>query len=396
MKLPLDRVKSLNVPKLRLSQSKTEDQSTTLLQRLRDLSVSLLPVSTEFVLVQGEIFSTYEINLLDYAPSTIKESFNRAGIIFNVPNPQVLVVYDDEKGAYRYVLTEPPIDKTKLIIYLALIDEIERYLMTGAQDIDLGSILTNLSRVYRDLPIFGGERAGLKELTVDTKVALYYLIRNIFGYNVITPFLLDHKIEDISVSGLNLPVYVYHKDFEYMPTNLVLKPEMKILDYSVSGDAILDELVLRFISLANRTISLANPIADGMLPKGDRIAATYRREVSSAGSSFVIRKFAESPITILDLINSGVLSPEVAAYLWYAIDLRLSFMTIGVTGAGKTTVMSSILNLVRENMKIVSIEDIPEIKLAHENWVALNARPAYGEGAKEVSLMDPPKAFTQV
>ncbi len=388
MKLPLDRVKSLNVPKVKLPLGKTEDQSTTLLQRLQDLSVSLLPVSTEFVLVQGEIFSNYEINLLDYAPSTIKESFNRAGIIFNVPNPQVMVVYDDEKGVYRYVLTEPPIDRTKLIIYLALIDEIERYLMTGAQDIDLGSILINLSRVYRDLPIFGGERAGLKELTVDTKVALYYLIRNMFGYNVITPFLLDPKIEDISVSGLNLPVYIYHKDFEYMPTNLVLKPEMRILDYSVSGDAILDELVLRFISLANRTISLANPIADGMLPNGDRIAATYRREVSPAGSSFVIRKFAESPITILDLINSGVLSPEVAAYLWYAIDLRLSFMAIGVTGAGKTTVMSSILNLVRENMKIVSIEDIPEIKLAHDNWVALSARPAYGEGAKEISLMD--------
>ncbi|MCQ4449049.1 MAG: type II secretion system protein E, partial [Sulfolobales archaeon] len=152
--------------------------------------MSLLPVSTEFVLVHGEIFSNYEINLLDQVPSTIKESFNRAGIIFDVPNPQVLIVYDDEKGIYRYVLTEPPIDRTKLIIYLALIDEIERYLMTGAQDIDLGSILINVSRVYRDLPIFGGERAGLKELTVDTKVALYYLIRNIFGYNVITPFLL--------------------------------------------------------------------------------------------------------------------------------------------------------------------------------------------------------------
>jgi hypothetical protein len=84
MKLQLDRVKSLNAPKLKLPLGKTEDQSTTLLQRLQDLSMSLLPVSTEFVLVQGEIFSNYEINLLDHVPSTIKESFNRAGIIFNV------------------------------------------------------------------------------------------------------------------------------------------------------------------------------------------------------------------------------------------------------------------------------------------------------------------------
>lgn len=135
-------------------------------------------------------------------------------------------------------------------------------------------------------------------------------------------------------------------------------------------------------------MSIATPIADGILPKGDRIAATFRYEVSARGSSFVIRRFSERPITILDLINSGVMSPETAAYLWYSIDLRMSFMVIGVTGAGKTTVLGSILNLAKESLKIVSIEDIPEIKLAQENWVQLYARQAYGESSKEITLMD--------
>ena len=85
----------------------------------------------------------------------------------------------------------------------------------------------------------------------------------------------------------------------------------------------------------------------------------------------MIRKLSESPITIHDLINGGVLSPKVAAYPWYAIDMKMSFMVIGVTGAGKTMVMATILNLVKENWKIVSIEDIPEIKLAKDNRVQL-------------------------
>ena len=163
---------------------------------------------------------------------------------------------------------------------------------------------------------------------------------------------------------------------------------MNMFGRIIDGEQLIDELVLRFISLANKTISVATPIADGILPKGDRIAATFRREVSANGSSFVIRRFSESPITILDLINSKVLSPEAAAYLWYAIDMKLSFMVIGVTGAGKTTVMNAILNLVKESMKIVSIEDIPEIRLAQDNWVQLYARPAYGGLGKEVTLMD--------
>ena len=390
MKLPL-KIPSTS-PKVKApgQQKAPELMEEELRNRILNLPVSLLPITAnpEFLQIQGEIYSNYEIDITKIISPDIKEDFEKNSINLNIGNPQVYITYDDTKGTYKYNLIEPPLDIQKIKIYLTIIDEIERYLMIGTDKLELGKILLKISKEYRHLPIFSGEKAGIKELSVDTKVALYYLIRNMFGYNVITPFLLDPKIEDISVSGLNLPVYVYHRDYEYTPTNLTFTDTVRIINATIDGAEVLDELVLRLISLANKTISLANPIADGMLPKGDRIAATFRREVSANGSSFVIRKFSESPVTILDLINGGVLSPEVAAYLWYAIDMKMSFMVIGVTGAGKTTVMTAILNLVKENWKIVSIEDIPEIKLAQDNWVQLYARPAYGEGGKEVSLMD--------
>lgn len=273
-------------------------------------------------------------------------------------------------------------------IYTTLISEIERNLLSNADYVELGKILDELSIKRKDLNVFQGKIGEFRQLSTPFKVSLYYTLRNMFGYNIITPLLLDTKIEDISVSGINLPIYVYHREFEYTPTNIIFTKNMSMFGKIIDGEQVIDELVLRLISLSNKTISVANPIMDGILPKGDRIAATFRREVSANGSSFVIRRFSESPITILDLINSKVLSPQAATYLWYAIDMKLSFMVIGVTGAGKTTVLGSILNLVKESMKILTIEDIPELRLAQDNWVQLYARPAYGGMGKEITLMD--------
>lgn len=374
----------LNLPNLsfKTSTNKTSDVVSSV-----SLPAPLIPLYAPAEELT-EIISDYEINLLNSVPEYVKTSLSNSNIELTIANPHVYITYDEDKGIYKYVLLEPPIDLPTFNIYSYLISEIERTLIEKSDALDLGKIIINSSGKRPDLQILQGERAGLKILSTRGKVALYYLLRNMFGYNILTPLLNDYRVEDISCSGLELPVYIYHREFEYVPTNIVLHEKMKILGIEVDGKELLDELVLRLISLAGKTISIADPITDGILPKGDRIAATFRTEVSARGSSFVIRRFSERPITILDLINSGVLSPEVAAYLWYTIDMRMSLMVIGVTGAGKTTMLGSILNLAKESFKVVSIEDIPEIKLAQDNWVQLYSRTAYSQSGKEISLMD--------
>ena len=375
----------LNVP-FKLQKKTSYKTDTDLIST--SLPYSLYPLYVTLPSLQAEVRADYDIDLAPIIPDFIAKDFEKYGIELSIAKPHVFITYDEEKGIYRYNLVEPPLDLNAFKIYLTLISEIERNLLSNVDYVELGKILDELSVKRPDLNVFQGRIGNLKQLSTQFKVALYYILRNMFGYNIITPLLLDTRIEDISVSGANLPVYVYHRDFEYTPTNIVFTKNMTLFGINIDGEELLDELVLRFISLANKTISIANPIMDGILPKGDRIAATFRREVSANGSSFVIRRFSESPITILDLINSKVLSPEVAAYLWYAIDLKMSFMVIGVTGAGKTTVLGSILNLVKESMKILTIEDIPELRLAQDNWVQLYARPAFGGMGKEITLMD--------
>ncbi|MEM3352971.1 MAG: type II/IV secretion system ATPase subunit [Saccharolobus sp.] len=373
-----------NIFKFKTSSVKSVDIDYT------KLPITLYPITTIPEEVTS-IITDYEVNILRMIPDDTKSNLIRNNIELVLPNPHVFITFDVQSGVYKYVLIEPPVNNTIFNIYLTLINEIERELLEESSTLDLAKIIFEINAKRPDLRIIQEKRGDISILSTNARVGLYYLLRNMFGYNVITALVGDNNIEDISISGLNNPIFVYHRNYEYVPTNIIFSKNMKVspqLDIEIDGEELLDQLVLRMLSITGKSISVAEPIQDGMLPNGDRIAATFRREVSANGSSIVIRRFAEKPITILDLINSGTLSADLAAYLWYAMDLRMSVMSIGVTGAGKTTLLNSILNLVKESMKIVSIEDIPELRIAHSNWVQMYARPAYAGVGKEISLMD--------
>jgi flagellar protein FlaI len=149
----------------------------------------------------------------------------------------------------------------------------------------------------------------------------------------------------------------------------------------------LDEYVLKLAHMAGKHISVAYPVLDAILPGGHRLAATFKKEVSTSGSTFSIRKFSESPITIADMISFKTISPDIAAYFWLAMDYKMTTLILGVTGAGKTSTLNALATLLRPTYKIVTVEDTPEIRIPHENWVQLVARPSYvGSGVGEVSL----------
>lgn len=207
----------------------------------------------------------------------------------------------------------------------------------------------------------------------------YYILRDTIEYDVITPLMKDPAIEDISCDGVGKPVYVWHQRYESIPTNIRFTREED-----------LDSLVVKLAHKAGKHVSVAFPIIDAILPEGHRLAATYKREVSRHGSSFTIRKFKEKPLSIVDLIRGGTLSSELAAYFWKLMEYNMTGLIMGVTGAGKTTLLNAIATLLRPTIKIVTIEDTPELRLTHENWVQLYSRPSYGfeAGLAEITLYD--------
>jgi len=209
---------------------------------------------------------------------------------------------------------------------------------------------------------------------------LYYLERDIMGYGPIDPIMRDPNIEDISCNGVNKPIYVWHRKYESLPSNVMFTDAEE-----------LNEFIVKLAHKAGKHISTAYPVLDAMLPENHRVAATFMEEISRSGSTFTIRKFREDPITIIDMINFGTISAEAAAYLWLAMEFKLPALVIGVTGAGKTTMLNALACMFKPTIKIVTIEDTPELRLPLENWVQLTSRPSYGFGPErigEISLFD--------
>ncbi|WP_440060314.1 type II/IV secretion system ATPase subunit [Thermogladius sp. 4427co] len=198
---------------------------------------------------------------------------------------------------------------------------------------------------------------------------VYYLERNLLGYGPIDPLMKDPNIEDISCNGVNTPVFVWHKKYESIPTNIIFSSE----DY-------LNEFVMKLAHMAGKHISVAYPIVDAMLPEKHRLAATFAREVSVKGPTFTIRKFREKPFSIVELIEGKVIDSVTAAYIWTLIEHGKTAMIAGGTGAGKTSLLNAISLFIKPGKKIVTIEDTPELNLPHVNWTQLTSRETFAVG----------------
>ncbi|MCG2863298.1 MAG: type II/IV secretion system ATPase subunit [Vulcanisaeta sp.] len=291
------------------------------------------------------------------------------------------IVQDENTGDIIYVLDEIELNPTERQVYeelrrivmlelpppeeLSKVGDVKNYLLN-----ELKKIVGRYRRLFRNVPPSSFAKF------------LYYMERDLLGYGPIDALMRDENIEDISCDGVGRPIYVFHRKYESIPTNIV-----------PMTDEALDDLVVKLIHMSGRHVSVATPIVDAQLPDGSRIAVTYRREVSPGGSTFTIRKFRKKPLTFTELVRFGNISAEIAGYFWVMLDNGRSFLVLGVTGAGKTSFLNAMATFIRPHMKIITVEEVPEINLPHKNWVRLVTRQSYGaEKINEITLFDLVKA----
>jgi len=207
----------------------------------------------------------------------------------------------------------------------------------------------------------------------------YYLWRDMIGLEKIEPIMHDLLVEDISCDGYDIPIYVHHKKFGILKTNITFSREE------------LERFVIKLAQKSNRYISYAEPLLDATLPDGSRVNATYSSDVTTRGPTFTIRKFRREILSIIDLIKNNTLNIDMAAYLWWAIENRANIIVAGETASGKTTLLNAISMFIPPNAKIISIEDTREIQLYHENWVPSITRKGFLVGDKvfgEINMYD--------
>jgi len=190
-------------------------------------------------------------------------------------------------------------------------------------------------------------------------------------------------IEDISCDGPGVPLFVWHRQYESIPTNIKFEAAKE-----------LDNFVVKLAYLCNKHVSIASPMVDGGLPDGSRIQLTYAKEVTRHGSSFTIRRFKADPLTITDMITFNTMTSEIGAYFWYALEKKACILVGGGTASGKTTLLNCISMFILPDDKVVTIEDTPEMNIPHENWISAIARVGFGSigSIAEISTFDLLKA----
>lgn len=298
---------------------------------------------------------------IEYYP--LKPPFSYAAIVQNI-----------ETLEHLYILDELPLTKEERDAYFRLRNILEFELQAPAGEETLAESFR------RQMPLILSEhqKAFATISPVSIRKILYYLQKDIVGYGKIDPLIYDDSVEDIGCGGVNKPIFLWHRKYENIKTNIIFLVEQE-----------LDDFIMRVVHKAGKHVSIAFPIVDVTLPEKHRLAVSFGKETTPSGTSFTIRKFRTDPFTIIDLIENETINESIAAYLWLLMENKMSAMIIGSTGAGKTTALNAIACLIRPNHKIISVEEVAEINLPHENWTSSIARSGFGvEGEGEISLYD--------
>lgn len=272
----------------------------------------------------------------------------------NEPYCFVVILINTDTNDRLYYAVEPDLSGFEDILLMEIKDRLKDILLVedikSDEDKDKDKILTaKVNNIINDY--------GIEIEPTTLEKILYYTRRDFIYLDKIDPLIHDDRIEDISSNGHNIPIYLYHKKYTNIPTNIVF-----------SEDEV-NSFVIRLAQRCGKHISVAEPLIDATMPDGSRIQMTLGKEVTSHGATFTIRKFNDVPITPIDLINWNTFSVEAMAYLWLCIENNKSLIFAGGTASGKTSSLNAVALFIPQLAKIVSLEDTRELKLPHPNWI---------------------------
>lgn len=289
----------------------------------------------------------------------------------------VNIVFNSAEGEFNYMIREPKLKEEEKQTLALLKKRLEATMDQEEVPIVENLIFTESQPLRDYLKVRYNETIDLYDIKLEDRrkqVLLYYLERELLGLGRSDPVLKDPFIEDISCNGPLIPLYIFHRIFGSMKTNVIYENELELNKY-----------VIKLAQISGKHVSIYQPILDATLLDGSRINLTLGSEVTRKGSTFTIRKFSHDPISPIDLIRFQSVSPLQMAYFWMLIENKKSILVSGGTASGKTTLLNAICMFIRPEDKIVSIEDTPEIHIDHTNWIQSVSRTGYGVGSSGIA-----------
>ena len=204
------------------------------------------------------------------------------------------------------------------------------------------------------------------------KTLVERVLSSALGLGPLEPLLADPLVDEIMVNGPDLVLVERAGRIE--PTDVAFESEQALM-----------HLIERVLSPIGRRVDESSPLVDARLGDGSRINCVIP-PLSLDGPAVTIRRFRQRGFSLDELIASGTLTHDLAAFLGTCVQARLNLVTSGGTGSGKTTLLNVLSSLIDPGERIITIEDAAELRLRQGHVVRLESRPANLDGEGEVSI----------
>lgn len=233
-------------------------------------------------------------------------------------------------------------------------------------DLQVRSLIGEVLDEY-DERVLGG---GMSPLA-DRKEAQRILLESVTGFGPLQPYLDDPTVEEIWINAPSKVFVARHGRSELTPTLLT---EQQVQD-----------LVERMLRSSGRRVDLSSPFVDASLPDGSRLHVAIP-DITRRHWAVNIRKFVVAADELSDLVRLGTLTAQAADFLEAAVASGLNVLVAGGTQAGKTTMLNCLAAAIPAHERVVTCEEVFELKVNLRDVAAMQCRQASLEGTGEVPL----------
>ena len=207
----------------------------------------------------------------------------------------------------------------------------------------------------------------------DVPALVTELVARVSGFGPLQALLDAPDVEEV---WINDPSRVFvARNGRHELTNLVLTREQ------------VNELVERMLKSSGRRIDISQPFVDAMLPEGHRLHVVLEG-ITRDFTAVNIRKFLTRASSLADLVELGSLNATAARFLEASVRAGLNVLIAGGTQAGKTTMLNTLAAAIPGGDRVVSAEEVFELRFPHPDWVPMQTRQSGLEGTGEIRLRD--------
>src|SRR3954463_12315883 len=257
-------------------------------------------------------------------------------------------------------------DATKRKVRELVLDEVAPRMQGLTNDELTNEVKSALDRIL--------QREDVSVSPLERRKFVQEMIADTLGYGPLDPLLQDDSITEIMCNSFD-DIWV-ERDGRIEHTDLAFTDDIQYR-----------QVIEKIVSAVGRRVDESSPMVDARLPDGSRVNAIIP-PLSLNGPTLTIRKFADDPYTVADLINFGSMTMDLALFLEACVRGKLNVLVSGGTGTGKTTTLNVLSSFIPERERIVTIEDAAELQLQQPHVVRLESRPSNSEGKGEVRIRD--------